>query len=37
LSGFIIFGVCAVLGAVMIGHWCYRRIAEHRKGRGRRW
>jgi hypothetical protein len=36
LIGYLIFGVCAVLGSVMIGFWCYQRIVDHRSGRGRR-
>jgi hypothetical protein len=38
LGDYVVFGVCAALGAVLIGHWCYRRIVEYRSGRGgRRW
>jgi hypothetical protein len=37
LTGYLIFGVCAVLGAVMIGFWCYERVVRSRHGRGRRW
>jgi len=37
LVGYILFGVCAFLGAVMIGHWCYRRLAERKLGGKRRW
>jgi hypothetical protein len=37
MAGYVIFGVCAVMGAAMIGHWAYRRLAD-RKARGtRRW
>jgi hypothetical protein len=34
---YIIFGVGAVLAAGMISFWCYRRMVEHRRDRGRRW
>jgi len=38
LAGYIIFGVAALLGAVMIGHWGYVRLAERKAKRGgRRW
>jgi hypothetical protein len=37
MTGYIIFGVSAASGAVMIGHWCYQRLAERKAGRGRRW
>jgi hypothetical protein len=38
LTNYLIFGICAALGAVMLAHWCYRWIVEHRSGRGgRRW
>jgi hypothetical protein len=37
LAGYIIFGVCAALGAIMIGHWGYRRFAERKAKSGRRW
>jgi hypothetical protein len=34
---YILFGVGATLSAGMISYWCYWRILEHRRGRGRRW
>jgi hypothetical protein len=37
LAGYIIFGICTALGAVMVGQWCYERITAYRSGRGRRW
>jgi hypothetical protein len=37
LAGYLIFGICAVLGWVAIGVWCYQKVVAHRKGRGRRW
>jgi hypothetical protein len=35
LQGYMIFAVCAIAAAAMIGHWAYRRLAE-RKAKGRR-
>jgi len=37
LTGYVIFGVCAVLGAIMIGHWSYRLLADRKTRGGRRW
>jgi hypothetical protein len=37
LVGYITFGVCAFVGAVMIGHWGYQRLAERKAKGTRRW
>jgi hypothetical protein len=37
LAGYVIFGVCATLGLVMIAHWGYRRFAARKNQHGRRY
>jgi hypothetical protein len=37
LAGSITFGVSAFLGAVMIAHWSYVRLADRKAKRNRRW
>jgi hypothetical protein len=37
LVDYLVFGVCAALGAVMIGVWFHQRFVTRRQGRGKRW
>jgi hypothetical protein len=33
MAGYIIFGVCVAVGALMIASWCYERFGASRTGR----
>jgi hypothetical protein len=37
VTGIIVFTVCAVLAAAMIGYWAYSRLAGRKAKGGRRW